>query len=771
MSRFERHTPTRAFKALLLGSAVALALPAQAAVSNPGLEQTAGQRVVDSIPLSLAGQSLDEARLDWRTPSHRFTLELPPSDWVEDITLTLYADPVLPVDPARRSGRDIEVRLNGGKPVPVRLNRKGFTAHIPLPTSDVRPGRNMLDVVLKPAPGVGCLAETDGGWDIHLDRSHFDTVARAKSRSVFVSEVRTLLARPSTTPRRISLRAYGGDSDTLEALIAQGVSLRTPYVPRFTLGTGGYLHVMAGTRVALAGILTDKAVLEGSGPRIAVHKGRPLRLVITGDSEGEVRDAVNTFATYDLPDARRRIVSPTSLKFAGPLARTDRKIGRRTRIADLGGMDFSRNWGAGPDAVSFDVSDPRAADARVSLELKRADFVAPDSVVDVELNGRSLGRATLDTDTVKVEYAVPQGWLQGSDNSLKIIPDLHPVADGCAPDIAASGLVVGSKSRVELRTPAPTHPYDLSRFAAGGSLIADKSGQGTHVILPEGRSQREDALRILGRLAVAEGAGLTAATYGNASRAGVDHIVFTKPPADLDAPRSVHAALAEPTRGSVAGLYPNGSKWVAVLAPQAAGSLGATANALTGRAWHDMAGGISRIRDDRVEVAHTAFAPELLPNTPSVNLAFDGLEVDALRLPTAEDMTQVAKAVTIEVERSAETLAAGWSRIELPLLSDLADDLTLRGTHDAPRAVSRPMTLQQARLGLSAGFGLDRLDAKLARMAAKARRKAGVQAVDVDTTWGWGDRNLSFAALLVMMVFAWSAATLANSENSTSGRR
>ena len=764
MSRFERHTPTSALRGLLLGSAVALSLPAHAAVSSPGLKQSAGQRVVDSIPLSLAGQNLDEARLDWRTPSHRFTLELPPSDWVEEITLTLYADPVLPSDPARRSGRDIEVRLNGGKPVPVRLNRKGFTAHIPLPTSDVRPGRNTLDVVLKPAPGVGCLAETDGGWDIHLDRSHFDTAARAKSRSVFLSEVRTLLSRPSLTPRRISLRGYGEDADTLEAIMAQGVSLRTPEVPRFTIGTGGELHIMAGTRTALAGTISDSALLEGRGPRIAVHEGRPLRLVITGDTEAEVREAVDTFATYDLPDTRRRFATPTSLKFAGTLADNEKRVGRRTRIADLGGMDFSRNWGAGPDTVSFDVADPRAADARIVLDLERADFLAPESTVDVELNGRSLGRATLDADRIKVEYAVPQGWLQGQGNTLSLLPDLHPSETGCAPSVDAPGLLVGHKSRVELRTPAPTNPNDLSRLGAGNSPLTDKAGQGTHIVLPSSRSQREDALRILGRLAVAEGAGLTNATYGFQSRSDADHIVFNALPESLNAPRAVRTALAERSRGSVVGLYPNGSHWVGVFAPQSSGSLGATANQLAGQAWHDLAGGISRIVDERVEVAHAAYGPAVLPTVDMPTLA-------DVRLPEAAEMAKVADFVVAEVERSADTLSEGWSRIEMPSVLGLQDRLTLRGLHPAPKASPYRMTLQDARAGLSAGFRLDRLDAKLARLAARARRKTGTQPLDINASWGWGDRNMSFAALLVMLAFAWSAMTLLNSENSTSRKR
>jgi len=303
------------FKTSLLAAASAALLAGASAnaasVQNPGLRLAPNAVKTDTVPLSLVGQSLDAAILDWRTPEQTFTVELAPSDWIEEVALTLYGDPVASANPAHRSGRDIEVTLNGGDPVRLKLQRQGFTARVELPLKDIRTGRNKVSLRLLPADGVSCLTENDGGWEFNLERSRLDTVVEAKSRSVLLSEVNTMFSRPSAAPRRISLRAVGDDKLALEALMAQGAALRTDEMPRFSLGGRGDIQIIAGTRLALAGIVTDEAILESKGARVAVHEGRPVRLILTGDTDEQVREAVDTFATFELPDARRRIATPT----------------------------------------------------------------------------------------------------------------------------------------------------------------------------------------------------------------------------------------------------------------------------------------------------------------------------------------------------------------------------------------------------------------------------------------------------------------------------
>ena len=740
-------------------AAFAYGAPASAAVQDPGLRLAPTARMTDTVPLSLVGQGLDVARLDWRTPEQRFEVELPPSDWVDQVSLTLYADPVV-ADATRRSGRDIEVILNGGDPVRLKLQRKGFTARLDLPVKDVRPGKNQVTLRLLPAHGVGCLQAGDGGWDIFLDRSRLDTVVQAKSRSVLLNEVNAMLARPSQGPRRIGIQAYGSDKTALEALMAQGTALRTPEVPRFALGGTGELKIIAGTRLALGGVVTDAAILEASGPRIAVHEGRPVRLILTGDTEAEVRDAVEAYATHKLPDARRRIANPTSLRFAGLLDDGRAELKRRARISDLGGLAFSQNWGAGPDQVSFDVEDPAGSKARVKLDLERAKFVSADSTVDVELNGRSLGKAVLDAERMTLDYVVPQGWLVGQGNILRVTPDLTPADEGCAPSVAASGLMVRPKSRIDLSVVAESAPSDLSRFSAGGSLLTAAKGKGTHIVLPEARAAREDALRILGRIARADGAGLTAASYGYESVTNADILSIGKLPKSVEAPRSVDVALAASERGSVVSLFPEGERWVGVVSPTRAGSIGATANALTGESWGDLSGGISRIREGRVEMAQLAFdGPERGFATDLPNLALPNLDVPAI------DMPEVTKAV----ELSGNKVLGGWKQIELktPDIGALGGSkLTLRGRYDAPGTTRTLAQRTLADMGdvQVAGFDFKRFNAKSERKAAQIRRQLGLKKVEPDMTWKWGDRHLSFAAMLVFLAFGWACWFLSTAE-------
>jgi hypothetical protein len=742
--------------ALFIGASASASVGSS--VQNPGLRNAPGVVKTDTVPLSLAGQSLDVATLDWRTPEQTFTVELAPSDWIEDVALTLYGDPV----GTAPAGRDVEVSLNGGDPVRLQLQRQGFTARINLPLKDIRTGRNTVALRLLPARGVSCLTENDGGWEFNLKRSRLDTVVEAKSRSVLLSEVNTMFSRPSAAPRRIALRAVGDDKLALEALMAQGVALRTDEVPRFTLGGAGEIEVIAGTRLALAGIVTDESILESKGARVAVHEGRPVRLILTGDDEAQVREAVDAFATFELPDARRRIATPVSLRFAGALSDQRDSLTRRTKISELGGLDFSENWGAGPDEVIFDVADPQGSKARVKLDLERAAFIAPESTVNVELNGRSLGQATLSDTRMKLDYVVPQGWLKGQGNSLRLTPDLHPVSDGCAPAIEASGLMVRPKSRIELSVAAKSAQSDLSRLSAGGSLLTAEKGEGTHVVLPTAKSAREDALRILGRVAKADGEGLTAASYGTQAQADLDLLVLGGLPKAIDAPRNVDAALGTSSRGSVVSLFPEGERWVGVFAPMRAGSLGATANALSGEAWHDLNGGISRIDGGRVEMAHMAF------DGPARDL---GLVPAMPALPSLEEF---GPEVTKQVEVSAEKLNSGWSQIgiktpDLAQFNPLRAKVKLRGTYDAPKAVSVDprftlASIQEGEHAAFAGFNLERFVAKSERQAARIRKQIGVKEYKPKPTWSWGDQHLSFSAMLVFLAFGWACFFLSTAE-------
>ena len=749
--------------ALLVGAVLAAPLAVEAAAPSPGLRVESAQRVSDTLVLSsLSGGS--EALLDWRTPVREFGFTLPPADWTESLTLTLSADPI---GGSPQEGRqDILVSLNGAAPERLELSRRGFVAELDLPTSALRAGTNTLRLAL--APRGACLSAADGGWDVDLARSTLETTARAQSRSLFLADVEDLFARPRVGELTVGVRAFG-DRDALDALIVQGAALRASAPLRVRLDRPGDIEVIAGTRAQIASQVGDRVILDGTGALVAVHEGRPARLVITGDTEAEVREGVDAFAVHHLPRQQRRVTSPGALELSPRLGGERAQLARRTGIGALGGLDFSGNWGAGADSVRFDVPDPADADARVVLDFRRADFVAPESHVDVEINGRPLGRTVLDASRVKMDAHVPQGWLRGRDNVLRVEPDLRPASgysggEGCAPSVAASGLNVAKGSRIELRGSSATAATDLAALVATGGRLADARGEGTQVLLPAARADREAALAILGQLSKSVGEGLTAARYGSegdAVDADADLLAFGRAPEGVKMPRNV-ALAARGGADGVVGLFPESGRWVGLFAPAPGRSLATVRSALAGESWNDLQGGVMRVRRAGTpELVQTAFAD------PSGESPADGGSVFA-----ALDLSGVGEAIASEYVASRTELAQAWSGMDIRLPSlrrftEVGPD-ALRGRFEVSDERAAPLYSLRAEPGrLTMGFGgfragvsgwgakIERFIARGERKAAQMRRDFGLEGARLSGQ-SWMRRNVNFLAMLLMLGFGLS---------------
>ena len=755
---------TTALASVLCMSAASLG----AAHADVALKHSLPTAMVENQPLTLSSKAmrggLDEVVLDWRTPIQSFTLELAPSNWVESADLVLWADPIDVVG-ANPQGRDIRVSLNGGDPVPVELDRVGFTARIPLPLEDIRPGTNTVRIALENAPGT-CLHAGHGGWTVDLLRSRLETKARPRESAILLDELRAWLARPTTQPIVAGIRTVGEDASAWEALIAQGLALRTHHVPRYALGgdaVRGDVQVIAGTRQALTGMIDDPAVLGGKGARIAIHSGRPLRVIVTGDTEEQVREAADSFATYRIPNARRRIGTPVSFALAGRLDTDRATLRRRTQLSDLGGLDFSANWGAGESTVRFDMDNASSARGMLHLDIERSPLISENSHVDVRLNGRDLGRVGLAELRTRSQIAVPQGWMQGRDNSLSLLPSLTPATPGCAPDLAAAGIAVRKGSRLDILSAPRVAAGDISNLTDGNSPLTDDFGQHTTVAMPASSRQRVHALRLLGQLARSSGGGLVAADYTvDAGTSPTGDILYIGSPSDTTTlPRSLRLALSETGRGGVVGVYPQSDRWIGVMAPEAAGSLGSLANALVGSAWDDLSGGIARVDGDTVEVAHVAFDAGIAAKNRPI---FDApsLRVDAERF---------SRALEAELDASVLTLADAWQAMEAPpvfrRLTEFGREAGMRGPFAAPRArrvaesdiAPSHLTLRDASGGLRAGFipALDDLDKAMARNASRIRRRLGLQAKDVRPVSHWADAHFSLMGMVLMLAFALSA--------------
>ena len=492
---------------------------------------------------------------------------------------------------------------------------------------------------------------------------------------------------------------------------------------------------------------------------------------------------VRAFSAHHLPRLRQRITSPGAVELSARLGTDRRPLDRKTLVSELGGLDFSGNWGAGTDSVSFDVADPAASTARIHLDFQRADFISSDSAVSVELNDRPLGRARLDTDRVKVDFAVPQGWLRGRNNDLRVVPDLYPAQAGCVPSIDASGLVVGVRSHIRLDTAGESATGDLAKLAATGGPLAHDKGAGTHVVLPRVRGDREDALALLGQMALSAGEPLINATYGPNTHAEADLLAFGRVPTGVDAPRTLDLALAARRGTGVVAQFPENDRWVGVVAPSRGRSLGTVRTALESGAWDDLSGGITRIdRDGDTDMVQTAYAGPAYIEVPE-GFAFDQLVVPEVTLP---DVAELSSEVREEFGESRAILTESWREVEIrmpALVPDVvqrlrgSEPLRLRGRYDAPRVVKAPAPARAKRFTLAndtdrIGAGLfsseqktkfKRFKSQSARKAASLRSKWGLEKWRYKA-WKWGDRNLSLMGMILMLAFSLACLGLARAE-------
>ena len=155
---------------------------------------------------------LQEPRLDWRNPAYEVTFEIPSNDWIEnlDFYVKLHAEGKV------SDSAPIYIRLNDGAPVPVRAEGHSFEAKVSLDTSSVRAYRNKISISFE--KNLGCIEAHDGAYSIDMDDSFIVLKASSPSRVYYLKEAKQILASPLTTPKTISISAFGPKKLTHEAL-------------------------------------------------------------------------------------------------------------------------------------------------------------------------------------------------------------------------------------------------------------------------------------------------------------------------------------------------------------------------------------------------------------------------------------------------------------------------------------------------------------------------------------------------------------------------
>lgn len=499
---------------------------------------------------------IKSAVLDWRNQSVEFTFDMEDADWTDRLDLFLSADPM-----GRVSSRTpLMVQFNNGKPLPIVTRGQGFDTRIKLDEAKIRPRRNKIKFTYKTPSGEECLLPEHGGWQLNFKESFIVVKARAKSRNFYLREIEARLSNATTAPSSISILARGQNTAKLQALAAQGVGMRMKNIPEFkTTKSNSEFEIILGRRDELYGWVSDDKILQDTGPRVSIHEGRPMRLVITGDTDSEVMETASAFATRLLPATKRRITNLGEMSFQSAFKNKKQAIKGTKKISDMGGTYFEEGWGPNAKQIEFDIADPSVSKGEILLRFARNKNTDKNSRVSVNLNGQSLGYTKLDKARKSVAFEIPEGALQGSDNLLTITPELSMAnASGCNYKQALPGFYLGTGSKIKIETPHASPVAELSKFTASGAPFAEEQGKDTLVVLPAGSSRDYGAsLKILAKLANTSGGGWIDADYMRSTSYTAltpeKNILFIGPSTTFKGPlrRSAPKGLTSALKGNV----------------------------------------------------------------------------------------------------------------------------------------------------------------------------------------------------------------------------
>ncbi len=459
------------------------------------------------VDMTQAESGITTRTLDWRQPSVELYFDLPPSERTSAIVLNLSADPLTRVAP----NAPLQVQFNNGKPVPVLSNGRGFEARLPLDAANSRDRRNVIRLSYPTPSGADCVSPAHGAWSVDLADSSLKISGRTKIRRMSLTEVTDTLKQPALSPKTVGLIARGPNGTDMQALAAQGISLRTPGVPNFSVTKQRTdFNVVMVKRNRLFEVTNDPMILNSAGPRIFVPRGRPTELIFTGDTDAEILQMLEIFATRSLPTTRRAISSLGEMNLQYPLIGSTPKIDGKARLLDL--AVASTYPASGAQTYKFGVTDPAAMEGQILLRLSTTEELAENSRLRVTLNGKTLGAAKLDKKRKSVAFDIQRGTLNATSNILTLVPDMDASPAFVCPTglVANTGFSIGDGSRININSTTTALVTELSQLTSTGGLFGQSE---SYIALPRQTQDYQASLRILGRMAKAAGQGLISADY------------------------------------------------------------------------------------------------------------------------------------------------------------------------------------------------------------------------------------------------------------------
>ena len=493
--------------------------------------------------LTHAEKSLTTRTLDWQRPSLELYFDLPPAERTSEIVLTLSADPLTSV----AKNAPLQVQFNNSKPVPIVSNGRGFEARLPFNAAQSRGRRNIIRITYPVPEGSDCVAPAHGAWSVDLAASSMRLRGRALRRHMSLSEVSEHLSQPGLSPKKVGLIASGPDATDMQALAAQGIALRTPDIPAFSISSSGTdFNVIMVKRSQLSSVTDEPMILNSQGARIYTPRGRPSKLIFTADTDAEILQMLKIFTIRHFPNTTRPITSLGEIDLQKRLGSDTVKIDGKTALMDLA---IASDIAAGAQSYRFGVEDPVATSGEILLRLSSMNNMSEKSRLRVALNGKVLGAAKLDKDRKSVAFPIRPGSLNATSNVLNVVPDLDALQGYECPSSESlrPSFWIEDSSRLILEQSSPSPVTELSKLTSTGSLFANYE---SYVALPKNTRDYQSALRILGRLAKSTGYGLTLADYTRSTNVGVDkHRLFIGPSAMVKphltgAPQALREAMA-----------------------------------------------------------------------------------------------------------------------------------------------------------------------------------------------------------------------------------
>lgn len=596
-----------------------------------------------STPLSKAVNGQESSRkLDWRTPQTELRFDLSHVETVQSLSLTLSADPLPGVDP----DMPIYLQFNGSNPIEIETRGQGFDTTIALDPLRVRETGN----VLRLSHAATCDA-VGGGYRLALDESRLDLSVLPRAHRLQLREVEARFANPTFAPKAVGLVAGGDGQTKLHALAAQGIGVRLNHVPEFTLSSGeADFDLIMVPRAQLVDYTGDPEILQASGPAIVLPDRPSNRLFLTGDTQAEVLQSVQAFASAFLPETRRSVTNPEEVLTQSPLD-VDRKLIDRRATLDL----LTVQTGHARQFI-FDVADPAASSGELILRLNRGRQTRKGTRLAATLNGTELGEAVVRGRRMSVAYPIDAGLLTGTGNRLELTTRDASNRPRCGESAPFIAIAEGSELRLNVEN--PSLETDLSRFAANGSLFSENAGADTTLVLPERDRDYTPSLSVLARMAQASGRGWINARFARGdAEPDTHHRLIIEPHVDIErairlrAPRGLQSAWrghspdsldtvrqfasldgeetvrqaaslnrdASPiAAGGVAAIYPGeNGKLIGVFSNTGEMSLRAALAPLSDdHHWNGLSGAVTRWTDDEMVMAQTA-----LPLPADLNLS------------------------------------------------------------------------------------------------------------------------------------------------------